>query len=287
MKTKNLLLSVLVIAVMAAPSGAASHSPTPTNNYWLSLINTTHIDPTDMVVIVVPPAYGSSIMVADTTWITGLDPLYDHPAVQATLEAIEYWAWHLNQQASTWGQLNHVTWDAKVLGVDATPADIAGADIVVFTAMLSKPAPFLFHLGLGLPTYPPYGAVLGPLGAYWQDTCTVWNTGVGSPSGDTDPLRLRNLVIHEFGHCVGAGHTGTSLGAAHCDSHNVCYTSHPTDVMSNVVGNTRQCLSNLNAQSIAEGYHWLPGTWQTHSGETYMHRGTYTTHCMPSGMQRF
>lgn len=286
MKLGKSALLLLVIITLSAPSVAAAHSPSP-SDHWLSLINTTHIDPTGMSVIVVPPAYGSSILISDPSWATGLDPVEDHPAVQATLEAIDYWEWHLAQESSTWPQLAHVTWTAKVLGVDATAGDMADADIVVFTGMVSKPSPFIFHLGLGLPTYPPYGAIFGPLGAYWQDTCTVWNTGVGSPGSDIDPLRLRNLVVHEFGHCVAAGHTGTSLGAAHCDSHNTCYTSHPTDVMSSVVGTHRQCLSNLNAKSVAEGYHWLPGTWASHSGETYMKKTDYQVSCIPSSLERF
>lgn len=282
---KTTLLAVLIF-VLIAPGGAASQSPSP-GDHWLSLINTTHFDPTGKSVIVVPPAYISEGMATDTSWIMGLDPLYDHPAVQATLEAIDYWEWHLDNHASTWSQLNAVTWNAKVLGVDATPSDLLDADIVVLTAMVSEPLPFIFHLGVGLPTYPPWGAVLGPLGSFGQDLCTVVNSGVGSPPGDTDPLRLRNLVLHEFGHCIGAGHTGTSLNAPHCDSNGVCYTSHPTDVMSTVVGDQRQCLSNLNAQSIADGYHWIPGTWEPHPGETYMRMNEYDTDCIPGSLMRF
>jgi len=115
----------------------------------------------------------------------------------------------------------------------------------------------------------------------------VANTGVGGDPGDQEPARLRNLVLHEFGHCISAGHTGTSLGLAHESWEGVEYESHPTDVMSRVFGDARQCLSNLNVQSIAEGYAFLPGDWQGHAGETSMLKTDYATVCMPAFLERF
>ena len=50
-----------------------------------------------------------------------------------------------------------------------------------------------------------------------------------------------------------------------------------------------QCLSNLNVQSIAEGYAFLPGDWEPHDGETFMLKSAYdaTTACMPQALERF
>lgn len=275
------LLALTAIAVLVAPAALAG--PSPTTN-WFSLINTSHANPTGMTVIVVPPAYFSyEAMVDDLSWVSP-DALYTDPGTQAALEAIEYWAWMLDQHTSTHSQLAYVTFTAKVLGYDATPADLLTADIVVNTAMVSDPIGFIFHLGLGLPTLPATSALF--TGGYMTH-CTVWNTGLGSTPSDTEPIRLRNLIIHEFGHCLAAGHTGTSLGLAHCDSAGTCYDNHPTDVMSEVHGASRQCLSNLNVQSVAEAYAWAPGLWANHDGETYMLKSAYDTDCMPASMNRF
>ncbi|HEX2022884.1 MAG TPA: hypothetical protein VHH36_09215 [Candidatus Thermoplasmatota archaeon] len=284
MKTPILAaFAISIAALMTAPTVVAG--PSPSTN-WFSLINSTHTDPTDMVVLVVPAAYYTNGLVTNTSWI-GTQAACDEPGTRAALEAINYWQWIIGQNTGAWSQLNYVTWTTKVLGCNALPADVANAKIVVNTAMVADPSPFIFHLGLGAPTYP---------ASYWidstrgHDICTVWNTGLGVERGDVSNIRLRNLVIHEFGHCLGVGHTGTSLGLDHCDSSGTCYTSHPTDVMSSVHGNSRQCISNLNIQSLAEGYWWLTAAgaaWQAHDGETYMLKTAYSTTCMPNGMKLF
>lgn len=280
---RNLLAALTIGLVLVAPTVVAA-DPSP-SSYWLSLINTTHYQPTGMTVVVVPAAFFSyGAMVVNRTWI-GPDALAKEPGVLAALEAISYWDWMLRQYHNAHPQLARVTWTTKVLGVDATPADLAAADIVVNTAMAADPAPFLFHLGLGLPTASEW-LVDDDAG---QRVCTVWNTGLGQLRGDVGAIRLRNLVVHEFGHCIGAGHTGTSLGLDHCNANGTCYDSHPDDVMSQVGGATRQCLSNLNVQSVAEGYAWATSAtsgWQPHDGETYMAKNQYATKCMPSAMNR-
>jgi hypothetical protein len=283
---KNSLLIAATLFLFVVPTATA----VPTQStHWMSLINTTQWSPTAMTVVVVPPAYFSySAMVGNTGWI-GTNAIANDPGTKATLEAIDYWQWMMGQYTSTYPQLTYVTYTTKVLGVDATPADLQKANIIVNTAMASDFLPFIFHLGLGLPTVYPWGAVLGPSGDQYMTTCTVWNTGIGSEAGDIEPIRLRNLVLHEFGHCLGAGHTGTSLGAAHCSTTTSygCFDSHPTDPMSNVVGTHRQCLSNLNMQSLADGYVWLPGTWTSHASETFQLKSAYSTNCLPASHFKF
>lgn len=283
MALRHILSALAVCALLLAPTVTAA-DPSPSTT-WFSLINTTHHQPTGMTVVIVPAAFFSyGAMVVNRTWI-GSEALYREAGVQAALEATLYWAWMIDQYEGTHPQLQRLTYSVKVLGYDATPADLASADIVINTAMVADPAFFLFHLGVGLPTVSRW-LVNGGAG---QDVCTVWNTGLGQASGDVGAIRLRNLVIHEFGHCLGAGHTGTSLGLDHCNANGTCYSSHATDVMSQVFGNARQCLSNLNVQSVAEGYHWATSptaTWQAHDGETYMAKNQYQTRCMPSSMNR-
>lgn len=279
----RLAAALAVSALLLVPTVSAA-DPAPSTN-WFSLINTTHHQPTGMTVVIVPAAFfSSSAMVGNRSWI-GNEALYREAGVQAALEATLYWSWMIDQYESTYPQLQRLTYTVKVLGYDATPTDLAGADIVINTAMVGDPAFFVFHLGLGLPTVSEY-AIDESAG---QDVCTVWNTGVGQESGDLGAIRLRNLIIHEFGHCLGAGHTGTSLGLEHCNRNGTCYDSHPTDVMSQVFGNARQCLSNLNVQSVAEGYWWATtptAAWQPHDGETYMAKSQYQTKCMPAALNR-
>jgi hypothetical protein len=285
MRARN-LLGAFACATAVLAGSVHAESPDPAT-HWLSLINTTHREPGGMKVIVVPPAYLSQqAMIGNLGWL-GSNPLLDHPGVQAALEAIDYWDWMLHDGPFAPSHLAGLSWTVSVLGVDATPEDLVDVDIVVETAMVTDPLPFVFHLGIGLPTFPPDDFLIGPPGTYSQDVCTVINTGVGSDARDEEPARLRNLVLHEFGHCIGAGHTGTSLDLEHQSRDGTIYESHPTDPMSVVSGEARQCLSNLNVQSIAEGYAFLPGPWQGHDGETFMPRSQYATACMPGALERF
>lgn len=278
--------AILTTLLLLATPVSQAASPSPSTN-WFSLINSTHTDPTNMVVIIVPAAYYSqSAMVGNQTWI-GPNALYMEPGVQAALEAVNYWAWMIDQYETTYPQLQYVSYTTKVLGYDATPLDLANAKIVVNTAMLADPAPFVFHAGLGAPTWPLDWWFDSSQG---HDVCTVWNTGFGQSGSASSSARLRNLVIHEFGHCLGVGHTGTSLGLQHCNAAGTCYTNHPTDVMSVVSGSARQCISNLNMMSLAEGYAWATGptaTWQPHDGEVYLAKTAYNTTCMPTWMNKF
>lgn len=288
------LLALAAAGLLILPVALAA-GPTPTSNYWFSRINATHLQPTGMTVVVVPSAYASkSANVDDRDWITA-NLLRDQPGVRATVEAIEYWAWMIDQYESTYPQLKRLTFTAKILGVDATQADLQTADIVVNTAAVTDPVPFVFHLGVGLPTLGPQALsesvvrfVGQPMSG--QTLCTVWNTGLGQEDGDQSPTRLRNLVIHEFGHCIGAGHTGESLDQPHCNDDDQCYDNHPSDVMSLVVGDERQCLSNLNVLSLAEGYAWATtptATWQPHDEEVYQAKSAYAVRCMPASLEKY
>ncbi|HWG90484.1 MAG TPA: hypothetical protein VNZ52_06495 [Candidatus Thermoplasmatota archaeon] len=281
----RLLVAALALGLLAAPAAFAATAPTRAT-HWMSLINPTHAAPTEMTVVVIPPGYYSTeAMVERTGWI-GPNPLLSHPGTQAILEATDYWTWMIDQYEGQYPWLAQVSYTVKVLGVDATAEDLQDAEIIITTTMVADTDLIVYHLGLGLPTLPWPVLLNGNRG---MDTCNVINTGFGQFEEDESPGRLRNLVIHEFGHCLGVGHTGTSLGLPHESSTGQEFDSHPTDVMSKVVGDKRQCLSNLNVLSLAEGYRWVGqgGTWRKPVPEVYLEKSAYTTRCMPASMNRF
>ncbi|HVE91376.1 MAG TPA: hypothetical protein VNE62_03600 [Actinomycetota bacterium] len=277
------ILTLALVLSFPQIGGKAGAQEAPTREtHWLSLINTTHTRPTNMRVVIVPPGYVSrAAMVSDPSWATGLSPIADHPGVRAALEATSYWQWAVDQLESRWPHLAGLSYTTRVLGVDATPDDLANANIVVNTAMAGDPVPNIFHLGVGWPTYPAFSNSMS--------VCTVWNTGAGNAPKEDHVVRLRNLIIHEFGHCLAVGHTGTSLNAPHRSRTHGVFDQHPTDVMSSVFGTHRQCISNINVQSLAEGYDWLRtgSTWTRHDGETFMLKSEYAELCMPDSMNRF
>lgn len=273
---RKLLLALLLTVLLIAPAVSAP-APDPDTHYGAD-INDTFGDPTDLSVVVVPAGYFSSTAnLGDTGWV-GPDALVEQPGTQAVLEAIAYWDWILEQYEPTWPQLDRIDWTTKVLGHDATVEDLRTADVVVTTAMVNDPAPFIFHLGLGKNTLPAESLLFntGPM-----SHCTVWNTGAGSRRGDVDPLRLRNLAIHEFGHCLAAGHSDWCHGGR-------CYDPPPGDVMDDVHGRHRECISNLNVKSVALGYHWLSDgdTWKPHHDAVFVEKTSYERLCMPESMTR-
>ena len=274
----------LVSALVLGATTAGAQSP---ETHWLSLINTTHAQPQDVRVVVVPPVYFSQQAFLGSNLIDTSNLVMSLPGVRAAMEAIDYWDWMVHDGPFAPSNLQQLQFPARVLGVDATVDDLVGANIIVLTGMVTDPLPFILHLGIGLPTLPLNNLLSAGPGAASQDVCTVLNTGVGANPGDQEPARLRNLVVHEFGHCLGVGHTGTSLGLEHTSSDGTVYQSHPTDVMSQVFGDYRQCISNLNVQSLAEGYAFLPGPWQPHDAETFMLKADYATACMPGALERF
>lgn len=311
-----LVLATLLVSLV--PAVGADHSPDP-DRYYFTRINVTHENPRDMTVVIVPPAYFSqSAMIENIGWV-GANALLDAPGTRAALEATTYWAWMIDQYEDQYPQLARFTFTTKVLGVDATAADLQSADILIMTGMAADPVPFVFHLGLGLPTYPTEAFFFNQGG---QRVCTVWNTGVGQNSAgdatvygaigdvgdamreagspvwfnrvdtvqDLSPTRTRNLVLHEFGHCLGAGHMGESLGLAHTNSEGVDYENHPNDILSVAFGHYRQCLSNANVLSLAEGYAWLTSdtaTWEQHDKEAYLLKDDYVQVCLPTGLHQY
>ncbi|HVL87715.1 MAG TPA: hypothetical protein VM681_06905 [Candidatus Thermoplasmatota archaeon] len=274
---RTAVLAVAVVLALAGPLTGATTHPTPATHYQ-SLINDHHAHPTGMTVVVVPSAY-----VARDGTLLNPTLLTIDVGTQAVLEAIDYWNWALREFEDEHPQLAHVTYTTKVLGVDATLQDVADARILVVSAMVNDRTAFLFHLGLGLPTYPPY--FVQARGSNPMELCTVWNTGAGSRVADVHPMRLRNLALHEFGHCLAAGHTHGS------DSFGTPYPSavkdELLDPMAGAVATYRQCISNLNMAGLAEAYQWLPGAWQPHDGQIYMRQADYDQTCMPTSLARF
>jgi hypothetical protein len=232
-------------------------------------VNSPHDKPTNMTVVVVPPAVGP-------------DP---QGALRAELEALAYWDWTIRQAEGQHPNLRFLSYHVKVLGTNATPDDLAAARIVVTMDGAVSPANGSTWLGTGLPI----GPASNPQERRAQ-RCVVTNNGLaGTASAEKNTL-LRNFVLHEFGHCLASGHTGESVGLQHCNPNGTCYQSHPTDVMSLTFADHRQCLSNLNLQALAVAYGWLTGpdaTWQLPPDETYLRKTAYAETCMPDAMRQY
>lgn len=252
----------------AAPAPGPGEEPTP-DAFWLAKVDSPHDKPANMTVVVVPPAVGP-------------DP---DGALRATLEALDYWTWAIRDDEAAHPSLRWVSYDVKVLGRDAGPQDLRDARIVVTMDGAREPVNKTTWLGTGLPV----GPATNPQERRAQ-RCLVTDSGVAwGPAGEEGDL-LRNFVLHEFGHCLGVGHTGESAGLPHCDANGTCYESHPTDVMSLTFADHRQCLSNLDLQSLAVAYGWLTGpdaTWKLPPEETYMRKGDYRDVCMPEEMKKY
>jgi hypothetical protein len=275
------LLAICSLVVAALPAGRGE-SPSP-EDHWMAYVGHTHPRPTDMLVVVAPPAYAD---------LTGPAPApASDAALAAVLEALDYWAWFLQQGAATDPHLRYLSFHVEVLGRDATQADLARADVVVSLGGATAPVAGDVWAGSGNPIPPP-----GAPAAYQDGRCVLQADGVAGSVGAQRLDLLRNSMLHEFGHCLGAGHTGESGGSPHCDGSEAlgvggtCYDSHPTDVMSVVLDDRRQCLSNLNLQTLSVGYAWLDGpdaAWQPAPVATYMLKSDYATTCMPDALARY
>lgn len=278
-------LAVLGLGLLTTlPLAAGIHSP-GLAAWYFSKIRPSQADPTAMEIVVVPPAYVSEDGLAT-------DPLAAVPgtldrATGAMLEAIAYWEWAIRQHESEFPALRHLAWSTRVVGADATLEDVQQAEIALIADAAAVPVKLVGRwTGYALPTFPPWREVADTGDPMTR--CTAVVAGVGENPGDPEYVRFRNFALHEFGHCLAAGHTGgESSGGTVCNLEQVCYSPPPGDVMALANGEVRLCLSNLNLQSLAEAYDHLPGPWEEHDGETYMQKSEYAQFCMPEVMERF
>ncbi|HVL88300.1 MAG TPA: hypothetical protein VM681_09920 [Candidatus Thermoplasmatota archaeon] len=281
MRTRWIVLALAILAAHAVAQG----NPSP-DEFYLSRIQPSHDDPTGMLVVIVPPA------AVQASIHEGPDLESVERAVEAIREAIDYWDWSLRRAETAHPQLTRVTWTTKVLGIDAAADDLSRARIVVTTAFAGDPLPFAAMVGYGFPL--PWGELVEADGA---THCAVMLLQAGAKTGDRLDVRLRNLALHEFGHCLAAGHTGdekigTSASRVCSYRTGLCYATPnagraDVDLLSFVRGTARMCLSNLNVQSVADAYTHLPGPWRAHGYETYMRKSDYEQACMPSLLERF
>ncbi|HEY4497048.1 MAG TPA: hypothetical protein VI432_02780, partial [Candidatus Paceibacterota bacterium] len=229
---------------------------------------------------ILPPVYFSSeAMLLNPDWI-GSEALYRHPAVQAALEATEYWAWFIGKNAPEFPHLANLSWETKVLGYDAGYAEFMDADIIIDIAMVSDPHAGSQHAGLASGNY---NHVSG------KQYCLATNAGIGAMQESDQPTDLRNIVLHEFGHCIGAGHTGSFPPNEQCSPTYGCFDNQPEDVMTGNSHYKRNCLSNINLFSLAEIHDSLPPIQNAgwYDGEAFVLKEDYGQTCMPEAMNRF
>ena len=265
----NRPVPLLVVLLALAPLAAAT-DPDPALHWFAEMIPSLAPPVEEVVVLVAVPGYAPDDDPASGPAL----------AMAAVAEATGYWSWALAQSASAYPQLAGFTLVPRLEGVDATAADAARARIVVNVAD-AEPSPLGFQLAV---------AVADPLATDVGATaCTVTISALGRAFGGVDGLHVRNLALHEIGHCLGLGHTGVS-GTGMCNANGTCYDGHPTDLMSVLDVDERQCVSNLNAQALGEAYAWRAppaGAWAPNDGETYMLKADYAQACMPDALRRF
>jgi hypothetical protein len=211
----------------------------------------------DLRVLIVPPTHGPLVG-------PGLQPLPDGiegalptgTYLQATLAAIENWRYAIAVYAAEnphAAGLSAITIEEKVLAVDeVTPADVQAADIVV--------------------VYPEHGAAilgvavnvggLSPVGPQCVAANTLWLTAQSLSRYD-----MFKLAGHEFGHCLGLGHTVAN--------------DPPHDVMSNggYPHDAYRCPSNLDLEGLMQSF--APVFGGTGGGQARVPVDSYEQYCLP------
>lgn len=216
------------------------------------------LDTTVLDVIVVPPATP--------------DPLVHTDAARL---AVENWRDGIEELGTTWFTANF-TMNVYTLGVDVpTPEALADPEIVVLSGGATETL-----VGIGLEpkqiactlfgdgaerTYEPHRH--GDVDVRAADctgygfTCFAINAA-GAPGGERD---LYDLVAHEVGHCLGAGHVGDALDfrSRYAPIWDIMsYQSDPEQV---------HCVSNLNVRVLEGVYAHLLDRPQ----ETWLPAGSY------------
>ncbi|MBI2013341.1 MAG: PKD domain-containing protein [Candidatus Colwellbacteria bacterium] len=239
------------------------------------------VQPVGLKVVILPPAYFSvRAMVQNQSWI-GPDATYRHPAVQAAMEAAEYWEWFLAENSQQFTQLSGLSWTIKVAGYNAGPEEVRTADILIAIAMVGDPIPFVKHSGEARWESNPLNS--------GKPVCITKHEGIGEYQNSQQPVDLRNLVLHEFGHCIGAGHSGAWPETTHCSPRYGCFKNQPDDVMTGHKWNERNCLSNLDLFALAEAYDWREPIKndKLYDDEVFIPKTSWTSTCIPEGMKRF
>lgn len=263
-------LSALVLGLLVLAPPALATDPDPAL-YWFSELLPALAPPVDEVVVLVSvPGYAP-----DGDALSG-----PSLALAAVAEAVDDWSWTLAQNAGAYPQLAGMTLTTRMEGVDASALDAARARILV-SVVDAEPSPLGFQLAVAAPD--PLAPDVG------TTACTVTIAVLGDRAGAVDAMHVRNLALHEVGHCLGLGHTGVSGGSI-CNANGTCYDGHPADAMSVLDVTARQCASNLNVLALGEAYAWRVspgGAWAPNDGESYQLKADYAQACMPDALRRF
>lgn len=260
---------VLVVLLTLAPFATAA-DPDPALYWFSDLLPSLAPPPGPVVVLIMVPGY-----------VPDADPLSGPAlAVSGIAEATDYWTWTFTHGTGAYPQFAGITLTARVLGVDASPEDVERAMITVNVA---DAEPTLAGTQLAFALQDPLAPVRG------ASHCTIGIDSLGDYPEAVEGMQVRNLALHEIGHCLGLGHTGIS-GGSHCNANGTCYDGHPTDLMSVLDVEGRQCVSNLNLHGLGEAYAWRTSPtaeWGPNDGETYLLKSEYAQTCMPASLERF
>lgn len=163
--------------------------------------------------------------------------LQDSHLVQQTVRAAETWQTTIDDHGSN-DISGNVQLDVRVIPFDDLgPSEFAEIDILVLNQRMYGPTPFLgFSVMQGEP-------------------CIMGNT-----PDNRDPGLTYRIALHEFGHCLGLGHT---------------HDNEPQeDVMSHGSGS---CVSNLNLAGVHEAF--APAFDRTPNSPVHVDKGDYEDYC--------
>lgn len=176
-------------------------------------------DHTDLLVLIVPPAYGQ---------LGDLDQLnlFDGRFLLAIESGIKHWEESIQEHGSD--EVRQITFDVYVLGRDVPPGHFSEVDILVVN-----------------PLKPPVGAPFSGFAMGLPDArCLAYNSIEPTDTYDW----IFALSAHEFGHCLGMGHPDDHDPWEDLMSYTDIYIPDGEEMP------PLECVSNMNLAAVHEAF---------------------------------
>lgn len=201
-------------------------------------------DHTDIDVVIIPPEHGQ--------WFND-EGIHGGPSVdeanpcassylRAILDAIQGWQDAIDEFGASWLK-SSLDISVHVVGCDAPQTPTLDPEIIIYTDLTKGPV-----LGFAL--------ING-----FHEACISQTSKFGVVPLSFTEADLFNTMSHEFGHCLGANHTGDldggSVGDPGHPDHDVMEGRYEHDI--GAAGNHRHCVSNLNVKVIEAAFNGVPG----------------------------